>query len=265
MISSKICLIQLLYAGDISDWLMCLGEVRENLTHFRCADALALISEIPLNFSQLPLTLEMRARIFFENGEYRRSCEIFEEIRRLYPKRVEGMEIYSTALWQLQDSHKLSTLSADIMSIARDQPQTWCIVGNCFSLEKQREMAIECLERAIRLDSRFGYAYSLLGHELIDMNDLTKAAQAFRQAILYMPSDYRVLYGLGLVYFKEEQLQLARIHLQRAVKIHPTNTVLLCQLAIIEQAQHMTESVRFILLYHFCIIIVLLYQTILLY
>jgi anaphase-promoting complex subunit 3 len=68
-----------------------------------------------------------------------------------------------------------------MMAIARDQPQTWCIVGNCFSLEKQRETAVECLERAIRLDPKFGYAYSLLGHELIEMNDLPRAANAFRQ------------------------------------------------------------------------------------
>jgi anaphase-promoting complex subunit 3 len=63
-------------------------------------------------------------------------------------------------------------------------------------------MAIECLERTIRLDNRFGYAYSLLGHELIDMNDLVRAEQAFRKAIVYSPSDYRAWYGLGLVHFK---------------------------------------------------------------
>jgi Tfp pilus assembly protein PilF len=52
-----------------------------------------------------------------------------------------------------------------------------------------------------------------------------------------------VLYGLGLVYFKEEQLQPARATLVRAVKINPTNTVLLCQLAVIEQALHNPDPV----------------------
>jgi anaphase-promoting complex subunit 3 len=58
------------------------------------------------------------------------------------------------------------------------------------------------LERAIRLNHRFGYAYSLLGHELIDMNDLGRAEQAFRKAIVYAPNDYRAWYGLGLVNYK---------------------------------------------------------------
>lgn len=63
----------------------------------------------------------------------------------------------------------------------------------------------ECLERSIRLDHRFAYAYSLLGHELIDMNDFGRAAQAFRKAVQFSPNDYRAWYGLGLVNFKVNQ------------------------------------------------------------
>lgn len=80
--------------------------------------------------------------------------------------------------------------------IFRNEPETWCVAANCFSLEKQHETAVECLERAIRLDSRFGYAYSLLGHELIILNQLGRAAQAFRQAIVCSPNDYRYFHRL---------------------------------------------------------------------
>lgn len=227
---------------ELLDWLMQLAQVQQRLSRFHCTDALQLLNALSPSLSQFSLSLELRARVFFEHGEYRRACEIFEEIRRLYPRRVQGMEIYSTALWQLHDPKKLSALAAEMTEMAREQSQTWCIAGNCFSLEKQHEIAIECLERSIRLNHRFGYAYSLLGHELIDMNDLTRAEQAFRKAIVYSPNDYRAWYGLGLVNFKEEKLHLARVNLQRAVQINPTNTVLLCQLAVIEQALHCNES-----------------------
>jgi len=221
---------------DILDWLLQLMDVQEHLSHYRCAEALDVLNQIPVSFANLPLSLELRARIFFENSEYRRACEVFEEIHRLYPQRVDSMEIYSTALWQLQDSHKLSALCAEMTTQAREAPQSWCIAGNCFSLEKQHEAAVECLERAIRLDPRFGYAYSLLGHELIDLNDLTRASQSFRQAVVYSPNDYRAWYGLGLVHYKEEQLALAKVNLVRALHINPNNIVLLCQLAVIEQS-----------------------------
>uniref|UniRef100_A0A915LFL0 Cell division cycle protein 27 homolog n=1 Tax=Meloidogyne javanica TaxID=6303 RepID=A0A915LFL0_MELJA len=226
---------------ELLEWITQLARVQECLSRFRCIEALSLLNKIDPQFLQMPLTLELRARIFFENGEYRRCCQIFDEIRRLYPRRVQGMEIYSTALWQMHDTTKLSALASEMADVARDQPETWCIAGNCFSLEKQHETAIECLERSIRLNHRFDYAYSILGHELIDMNDLVRAEQAFRKAIVYAPNDYRAWYGLGLVHFKEEKIQLARVNLQRAVQINPTNTVLLCQLAVIEQSLHCTD------------------------
>lgn len=226
---------------ELLEWMTQLARVQEFLSRFRCIEALSILNKINPQFLQMPLTLELRARIFFENGEYRRCCQIFDEIRRLYPRRVQGMEIYSTALWQMHDSTKLSALTSEMTEVAYDQPETWCIAGNCFSLEKQHERAIECLERSIRLNHRFDYAYSILGHELIDMNDLVRAEQAFRKAIVYAPNDYRAWYGLGLVHFKEEKIQLARVNLQRAVQINPTNTVLLCQLAVIEQSLHCTD------------------------
>ncbi|KAL3091024.1 hypothetical protein niasHT_023624 [Heterodera trifolii] len=227
---------------EFAGWFLKLAVVQECLSRFRSADALAVLRELDPFLAQLPLSLELRARIFFENGEYKRSCEVFEEIRRLYPRHLNGMEIYSTALWQLHDSKKLSALASKMAEIARNQPQTWCIAANCFSVEKQHETAIECLERSIRLDHRFAYAYSLLGHELIDMNDFGRAAQAFRKAVQFSPNDYRAWYGLGLVNFKEEQLQMARMNLLRAVGINPNNNVLLCQLAVIEQALHNTDA-----------------------
>jgi anaphase-promoting complex subunit 3 len=52
------------------------------------------------------------------------------------------MEIYSTALWQLHDQKKLSALASEMAEIGRNEPETWCIAGNCFSLEKQHETAI---------------------------------------------------------------------------------------------------------------------------
>ena len=136
-------------------------------------------------------------------------------------------------------------MAAELTEYARERPETWCVAGNCYSILKQHDTAIECLERAIRLNPRFGYAYSLLGHELVDINDLNRASQAFRQAILYSPNDYRAWYGLGLVDYKSQQLSLARYNIMRAVRINPRNTVLLCQLAVIEQSLHNQKEVCF--------------------
>lgn len=109
-----------------------MAQAQEQLSRFCCVDALAIVDAIDVAFSKLPLSLELRARVFFESGEYSRCCDVCEEIRQLYPRRYQGMEIYSTSLWQLQDSHRLSALCSEMVSVARDEPEAWCVAGNSF-------------------------------------------------------------------------------------------------------------------------------------
>lgn len=146
------------------------------------------------------------------------------------------MEIYSTALWQLQDHHQLSALAAELINTHRDSPVTWCVVGNSLSLQKHHEASIEAFERAIQLNPRFAYAYSLLGHELAGLNQTQRAQDSFRQATTHAPNDYRSLYGQGLVFYKTEDYLNSKAVLKKAVHINPRNTVLLCQLAVVEHA-----------------------------
>jgi anaphase-promoting complex subunit 3 len=148
----------------------------------------------------------------------------------------QGMDIYSTALWQLQDHHQLSALATELIASHRDNPTTWSVVGNSLSLQKHNEAAIEAFERAIQLDHRFAYAYSLLGHELVGLGHLSKAMDAFRLATIHAPNDYRALYGQGQVYYKSDQFANAKVVLKKALMINPRNTVLLCQLAVVEAA-----------------------------
>lgn len=90
------------------------------------------------------------------------------------------MQILSTALWHTQDSYRLSTLASELTQSARYNAETWCVAGNCFSVQKLHDIAIECFERAILLNPHFAYAFSLLGHELLDTDQLDKAASSFR-------------------------------------------------------------------------------------
>ncbi|KJH41588.1 tetratricopeptide repeat protein [Dictyocaulus viviparus] len=153
----------------------------------------------------------------------------------------KGMELLSTALWHLQDTHELSSLAQHLTSEARLRPQTWCVAGNCFSLQRQHARAIECMERAIQLDPYFAYAYTLLGHELIFQEEYDRAAIAFRRALEISPKDYRAWHGLGLVHLRKEQMGLAQVNISKAVTINPTNRAMLCQLAQIEQALNRLE------------------------
>ena len=57
------------------------------------------------------------------------------------------------------------------------------MAGNCFSLQKEHDVAVRYFQRAIQADPLFTYAYTLLGHEYVFVDESDKALDAFRNAI----------------------------------------------------------------------------------
>lgn len=68
--------------------------------------------------------------------------------------------------------------------------QAWCAAGNCFSLQREHDIAIKFFQRAIQVDPNYAYAYTLLGHEFVLTEELDKALACFRNAIRVNPRHY---------------------------------------------------------------------------
>ena len=49
--------------------------------------------------------------------------KMFSQARSLEPYRLEGMEIYSTALWHLQRDVELSTLAQELSDLDKNSPE----------------------------------------------------------------------------------------------------------------------------------------------
>ncbi|VDM65983.1 unnamed protein product, partial [Strongylus vulgaris] len=232
------------FSSVYKDLFLCVKSfalVEDAIGSYNWSSAKKILELAPPWMADLPMALHMRARIAFELTEYACARDILQKLRKMYPQRVEGMELLSTALWHLQDAHELSSLAQQLTVEARSRPQTWCVAGNCFSLQRQHAKAVDCMERAIQLDRYFAYAYTLLGHELIFQEEYDRAANAFRRALEISPKDYRAWHGLGLVHLRKEQMGLAQVNISKAVTINPTNRAMLCQLAQIEQALNRPE------------------------
>jgi anaphase-promoting complex subunit 3 len=116
---------------------------------------------------------------------------------RLEPFRVAGTEILSTALWHLKRDKELCALAQQVVEIDKMSPESWCVVGNCFSLQQEHEAAIKFFDRAIQVDASFTYARTLCGHEYVCNEDLDKAMASFRQALYHDDRHYNAWYGLG--------------------------------------------------------------------
>lgn len=84
----------------------------------------------------------------------------------------------------------MSHLAQDALALDRLCPQAWCVMGNCFSLQKEHETAIKFFRRALQIDPTFTYAYTLCGHEYFANEDFEKSLMLHRQAIAHDERHY---------------------------------------------------------------------------
>merc|ERR1711871_642903 len=139
---------------------------------------------------------------------------------------------------------ELCALAQQVVEVDKCSPETWCVVGNCFSLQRETETAIKFFERALQIEPTFTYAHTLCGHEMVSNEDLEKAITAFRNALRYDGRHYNALYGLGAIYYRQEKYDKAEAHFKQAININPMSSVLQCYLGMVlhTQAQQISED-----------------------
>lgn len=217
-------------------------QALEALYHYKLNQALETLNELPIKHRETGWVLCCFGRTYYEKTDYNESVRYYEQARRLEPYRVEGMEYYSSALWHLHKEVELSTLAKELMDFDEQSAETWCVAGNCYSLQKEHESAISYLEKAIKVDPNCAYAYTLLGHELVSTERLDQAMSYFRTAKRLDPQHWNAWCGLGCVYFKNEKYREAELYYRKALQIAPSNPVLMCQLAVVQHACKKSEA-----------------------
>ncbi|BFZ60330.1 anaphase-promoting complex subunit cdc27 [Saitoella coloradoensis] len=203
------------------------------LSKYECGKAIDLFRQLPPEQYESAYVLSKVGRAQFESVKYEEAEKVFRRLRELHPMRLEDMEIYSTILWHLRKDVQLSYLAHELLDIDRLSPQAWCAVGNCFSLQREHDQAIKCLQRAVQLDSEFAYAHTLEGHEHVANEEWDKAQLSFRTAIRLDRRHYNAWYGIGMVYNKIGKSDLAEQHFRRAAEINPSNVVLICCIGMV--------------------------------
>ncbi|XP_063045080.1 cell division cycle protein 27 homolog [Engraulis encrasicolus] len=223
-------------ADGLMNLMRDIGRGYVALCSYNCKEAINILTQLPTHHYNTGWVLNQIGRAHFELAEYTQAERIFSEVRRIESYRVEGMEIYSTTLWHLQKDVSLSALSKDLTDMDKNSPEPWCVAGNCFSLQREHDIAIKFFTRAIQVDPSFAYAYTLLGHELVLTEELEKALGCFRNAIRLNTRHYNAWYGLGMIYYKQEKFNLAEIHFKKALSINPQSSVLLCHIGVVQHA-----------------------------
>jgi tetratricopeptide (TPR) repeat protein len=168
---------------DISQLLKKYGEIMKLLSTYNCDDCINLTRTLPSVHQRSGYILSILGRCYFELAKYKESERYYKECIKIEPARLEGFEYYSSCLWHLKEQYQLCTIANHALEVSQYAPETWIVVGNCYSLQKEHEIALKFFNRAIQLNNSFAYAYTLCGHEYVDNENYTQAKNCYTQAI----------------------------------------------------------------------------------
>ncbi|KAL2618257.1 hypothetical protein AAZV13_08G235000 [Glycine max] len=152
-------------ASEILTILRIFGEGCRLSYLYRCQDALDTYMKLPHKHYNTGWVLSQVGKVYFELVDYLEAEQAFGLARQIMPYSLEGMDVYSTVLYHLKEDMKLSYLAQELISTDRLAPQSWCAMGNCYSLQKDHETALKNFQRAVQLNPKFAYAHTLCGHE----------------------------------------------------------------------------------------------------
>lgn len=137
------------------------------------------------------------------------------------PHRIDSLDHYSNILYVMAARPKLAFLAQVATATDKFRPETCCVVGNYYSLKSEHEKAVIYFRRALTLDRNFLSAWTLMGHEYVEMKNTHAAIESYRRAVDVNRKDYRAWYGLGQTYEVLEMHLYALFYYQRAASLRP--------------------------------------------
>ena len=146
---------------------------------------------------------------------------IFSALLHADPHRIDYLDFYSNILYVMSARPKLAFLAQVATATDKFRPETCCVVGNYYSLKSEHEKAVMYFRRALTLDRNFLSAWTLMGHEYIEMKNTHAAIESYRRAVDVNRKDYRAWYGLGQTYEVLEMHLYALFYYQRAASLRP--------------------------------------------
>jgi anaphase-promoting complex subunit 3 len=208
-----------------------LGSAYYHLCQFEPKACIEILGALAPEQQATTWVLSKMGRAQYEMMSYKEAKSTFQLLRRLSSSWLEDLEVYSTVLWHLKDDVELSFLGHELISDHYHSPQTWCAMGNSFSVQRCHQEAIKCFRRAGQLQPQLAYSYSLLGHEHFEAEEYAEATTSFRKALQVDPRHYSAWVGLGRAQERLGQGEKALKYYRSGEKVNPKNAALLTYIA----------------------------------
>jgi anaphase-promoting complex subunit 8 len=177
--------------------------------------------------------------------EFEESEQYFDKIIKKDPYTLENMDIFSHVLYVTEKTTKLSYLAHNCCMIDKYRQETCCIIGNYYSLRGEHEKAVLYFQRALKLNKNYLSAWTLMGHEYIELKNTQAAIESYRRAIDLSQRDYRAWYGLGQIYEVLRMPYYSLYYYQQAASLRPYDSRMWVALAqCYDYIDHSIEAIK---------------------
>lgn len=221
---------------DLLGLLRTLGEATKKMEFFECRAALAEFSKLSPLAKSSPYVLSAIGRCYYELTDQERAREAFSRLCLEWPFAKLNTALYSNVLWHLRAKGDLNAFAHQAIKLEPRNADSWCAMGNAFSLEGDSENAINAFQRAAQVNPDHAYAYTLAGHEYLSREEYESARASFIEAVKVDPRHYRGWYGLGVMHFKMNDISQAKAYFKKAHLIYPKSSVLYAWMGMCEAA-----------------------------
>lgn len=185
------------------------------------AEAVTLYERLAGTFPASTYVLAQLATAHYQLREFDEAQARFEELLAADPYRLDHVDTYSNILYVKESKRALSYVAHNAVAVDKYRPETCCIVGNYYSLRAEHEKAVLYFQRALRLDRSYLSAWTLMGHEYVELKNTGAAIHAYRQAVEISPRDYRAWYALGQTYEILQMPFYALFYYRKATALRP--------------------------------------------
>ncbi|CAG8490346.1 10735_t:CDS:10 [Cetraspora pellucida] len=205
-----------------------------------------LIGEVRHKFPENKFLQTQTAITYYNNRDYLAAESVFEDIIKSDPYRLDDIDLYSNVLYVLDGkSAKLSFLAHMSCHTDKFRSETMCIVGNYYSSKGEHEKAISYFRRALQVDRNCLAAWTLMGHEYVELKNTHAAVVSYKRAVEINPKDYRAWCGLGQTYEMLKMPCYAIYYYQRSSALRPYDARMWLRLgALYEQLSVLHESIK---------------------
>lgn len=210
-------------------------------------ESLAKYENLQVTFSFSNYIQAQIAKAQYSLREFEQVEVIFEELLRNDPYRVEDMDMYSNVLYAKECFSALSYLAHRVFLTDKYRPESCCIIGNYYSLKGQHEKSVMYFRRALKLNKNYLSAWTLMGHEYVEMKNTPAAVDAYRRAVDINPCDYRAWYGLGQAYEMMGMPFYALHYFRKSVFLQPNDSrlwIAMAQCYETEQLHMLEEAIK---------------------